>query len=89
MVRNLELKVHEADIAGGEDVCAVVAIAWRAARCAGAPGRDRVGGEAPLCRVLAGQPCGCVRVGGRELDRQPVRVACPAELSITAISARA
>ena len=31
MVRNLELKVHEADIAGREDVCAVMAVAWRAA----------------------------------------------------------
>ena len=36
--------------------------------------RDRVGGEAPLCGVVADQPGGGVQPGGRKLDRQPVRV---------------
>ena len=86
---NLELEVHEADIRRREDVCAVVAVAWRVARCAAAPGRDRLGREVPLCGVLAEQPRGAVQAGGRKLDRQPVRAPAGAELSITAISARA
>jgi hypothetical protein len=52
MVRDLELEVHEADVFGCEDVCAVVAVAWRVLRCVYAPCFGRGGAEAPLCGVL-------------------------------------
>ena len=75
VVGDLELQMHGADLGGREDVCAVVAVAWRLLRCAGAPCFGRGGGEAPLCGVLADEPCRGVQAGGRELDCQPVRVA--------------
>jgi len=45
VVRNLELQVHEADIAGREHVRVVLAVALRAALCAGTPDGGRVGGK--------------------------------------------
>src|SRR5262245_54256907 len=74
MVRNLELQVRESDLGGREDLRAVVEVTGRALRGAGAPARDRVGGEAPLCGVAAEQPGGGVQAGGRKLDCQPARV---------------
>src|SRR5689334_10836397 len=75
MVGDLELEVREAGGFGGEDVRAVVAVSWLMACCAGLPGGDRAGGEAPLPGVLAEQPGGGVQAGGRKLYRQPVRAA--------------
>ena len=90
VVGHLELEVDKADIVRGEHVCAVVAVARRAARCAGAPIGDRVGGEAPIGGVLGEQLLGGLEAGGRKpapirRSGSPARV----ELSITASAARA
>ena len=73
MVRDLELKVHEVDIFGCEDVCAVVAVAWRALRCFCAPCFDCGGGESPLA-AYSPMSRRRLQAGGRKLDCQPVRV---------------
>ena len=60
LVRDLELQVHGSDLRGREDVRAVVAITRRALPCASTPAGDRVGGQAPLCGVVADEPGGGV-----------------------------
>ena len=77
VVGDLELEVDKADILGCEHVGAVVAVAPDAALHAGAPAGGRLGGEAPLGRVLGDELLGGVGVetGRRRLHHQPVGIA--------------